>query len=1520
MKSKIVGIFFLILTVVFSLASCNFDLFGNTGGEKPPEGEPDDLIYNATSELFIITGDGVSRADVEAFVGGIYEHRENSIEFDVSSSEVHAHEIVIGNTDREISKNAYSRLDRVQKNSEEDLAYLIYSDGSSVAIVWDESENDEDGVMKKLAISYFADNYVTDVLTMKSGVAYSFSLNLIDDYYRAIDEEYRTAAWKNFENSYGKELADSFKQLYAIYSADCIVWLANLYDPSICVCRDLYGEKECSGTKYCGTGGFYYSKSARDTMGYLPDAESTTQAIEFLNASGLTYRRGDAYYDVLTEDMRKKIGDFVYALEEPNGYFYHPQWSIELVDSLPSRRARDLSWCVGILQRLGRTPKYTTASGVPGEDATPASCNLTARLGCSRTASAVIAVVADSYNPNLQDLDAFKAYLAKQDIKNNSYPIGNTLSAMTGEIQARDRQIGTAQDPTPLMDYLIDWLNANQNPETGHWDYKKPGEVGYGAYNGVNGLLKIINVYNAHKAPLPYAEEAAKSAMEAISSDTPINAVVDLYNTWYALQLIIKNLRNYAPVSQSALADEIVSSLRADAPETILISRDKIKDFIKPDGSASYYKDYSAPVSQGAPVAIPNSYEGDVNGSTIAINGIITNAALALGVTRIPTFGEAERAIFRDIVKNIESVTKKAESAPEPIDFESNSPGETPDGVTVNIGTAGGSATVARDPENGERGNVLHLVSNNGAADSVVISVGNSSINAGVYVFEGDFLVESANGNYLIQLMMDSAYMLTFKMVEGELQIWESSSATGANAVEEYLGVAPNMGEWFSLRCEYYYGDHDTVRIKVYVGNGEDQMKLCAVSDNYYDGGGTKVYKGTGTPSAAFSKVTVFAMSAAELDMYLDNLNAYKARIKYEKPDDEDSLYLNVDPKDSDRVLYGFEGNCIPEDVVISGGAVASEEAIYLDGGSGSEINFPINVRTSGAKCAVISMDVKLSSYEVGAKLVMRALDGDKKMFDHILTVEDDGGEKYISITPKGQVLGTAIDGVRISPENSFVITFEYYHDGDIVLIYVDEVFAGATSVFYADGIKGKVDSFSVIAEAGGASAIIDDVFAEMVYGRLEDAVSPKNPSVKHDFNTEDKDVKLNGSGASFTTYGGDGVVKLDSEKSEVSLNIRANVRSAVVNEARLGLNLNYLSGQNGKIAHYLDIKNSADETIVRFAIKITESAAELYEVGKGGVLQTPLYIYSDKSNIDLSIEVFSEKNTVYIVSGGKRVAKSSVFYGREIIDSGISHFYLSSGDGESVLLADDLVFETLFGIYVNENISGGVNKETDLGLGIGFENSNSGNIPSVIKQDLISTDAFVGVSNLYNGASEEYSNALVFSTVSGTNDRISVVKGTFGEGQTASAFEADMMLDLKGDGYSYQIFFTDTSYTKHVYLIQLEVREGKVIITDNSNSNNNAGINNVIFSGIPLGEWFNLRVEYYRAEDPSDIRIKLYVNGVLAKVSNNYYGKENAGASPNSVFNNVSFYSFSATSGSIYLDNVILYDYMGSCDEEAVE
>ena len=90
--------------------------------------------------------------------------------------------------------------------------------------------------------------------------------------------------WLELENEVerrggdGKELVAAMKELYELWTPDLYRWVARLWSRE--------------------EGGFYYSNSARDNEPFLPDIESTLQAL------GIICRSGMVDYSELPEDMK----------------------------------------------------------------------------------------------------------------------------------------------------------------------------------------------------------------------------------------------------------------------------------------------------------------------------------------------------------------------------------------------------------------------------------------------------------------------------------------------------------------------------------------------------------------------------------------------------------------------------------------------------------------------------------------------------------------------------------------------------------------------------------------------------------------------------------------------------------------------------------------------------------------------------------------------------------------------------------------------------------------------------------------------------------------------------------------------------------------------------------------------------------------------------------------------------------------------------------------------------------------
>ena len=90
------------ILTAFSLCSC----FGGGGGQGDPPKETENLIYNATSELYVIIDPALGSELTSELLSELSGYRTEPVNYAAVDSEVHTHEIVIGNTDRAISKTA----------------------------------------------------------------------------------------------------------------------------------------------------------------------------------------------------------------------------------------------------------------------------------------------------------------------------------------------------------------------------------------------------------------------------------------------------------------------------------------------------------------------------------------------------------------------------------------------------------------------------------------------------------------------------------------------------------------------------------------------------------------------------------------------------------------------------------------------------------------------------------------------------------------------------------------------------------------------------------------------------------------------------------------------------------------------------------------------------------------------------------------------------------------------------------------------------------------------------------------------------------------------------------------------------------------------------------------------------------------------------------------------------------------------------------------------------------------------
>lgn len=361
------------------------------------------------------------------------------------------------------------------------------------------------------------------------------------------------ANYDKIKTTHDKETYEAFCELQSLYTDGIYKWYASLWEPKI--------------------GGFYYSISARDNDGFLPDIESTAQLLGYVEELGLVPNLID-----LPDGMKKKLIAFLQGLQDKDdGYFYHPQWGKNVNES---RKARDMSNAINTLKKLGSSPLYPTA------------LDRIAKASAEKTANAEESTIPAF----LRSADALKEYLESFKINENSYLAGHKTTSISAQIKAAG-----------LSDVCGEFLDSTQH-ENGLWENEL-------TYRASNGLMKISCAYTTLGRPFPNLQKAFDSAIDVAAGDIPVTALVDVFNPPFTLLNLLENMKLTGDDENYKKAK---SRLRERGAELLRATKKKVEVFAKPDGSFSYLPKASSSTSQGCKASLGVD-EGDVNATSLAL-------------------------------------------------------------------------------------------------------------------------------------------------------------------------------------------------------------------------------------------------------------------------------------------------------------------------------------------------------------------------------------------------------------------------------------------------------------------------------------------------------------------------------------------------------------------------------------------------------------------------------------------------------------------------------------------------------------------------------------------------------------------------------------------------------------------------------------------------------------------------------------------------------------------------------------
>ena len=816
----------LTLSVLLSLAAC-IVAPGGSGGDPDPGYKGDGTVYSATVPVSVLISADNELSYVTVYTSEIYDKLYGagfSVKRKADTSAIAESEIAIGETDRAASKYLYERF--ATEGGEDYVSFgICYKDGT-LAI----GGNSE--LSLGLAVEYFfAELYSATSLKVDTDYLY-FVNKTYDKYLSDLYADGRAENMASWETRFleasevlDRNGLDALIALYSLYDGDVVDWMASMWDNEI--------------------GGFYYSVSALAYEGFLPDLESTRQALAiikntgFVDAYDLTGNGNLALRNALPDEMEAKILAFVRSMQsETDGYFYHPQWST----AGDARRGRDLDWAIEIFGMLGAKPLYPTALD---------------RLSGTTATSAVAKVVASaSRGPpaHLQSEESFEAYLDSFDIKANSHNSGHTIASQTSQIKAAGLIDFACDYFDRIQDEIREQQIAEGKPVNGLWQMETN-------VVSVTGLYKIGGLYNAANREIRYADVLVESCIECILSyeldDERLSDIIWIFNPWAAMNMAFGSMKR---AEDKYDIEESYAKVRENATQLISIAANNLSYFKRDDGGFSYYRQFSNPVMQGSPAGLGLA-EGDYNATNIAVHSIPGMVTNCLGISSIARFNCEDLDSLLEQIETAGAVSKLPVDYSKDDDFDDIDEGDTP------IGYAGFEAVKMSVDGVENTAILLSSPANTNASGSISLGIEQGFTAA---YFEADMMIAKGANGYTHQIYFqgDSAaekmYLITVKVSGGMVNIADASSNTGT-PITTNTGISFPVDEWHNLRWEVYIFTDDmgerTVRTKIFL-DGD----FVAVSDNYWG-------KQDGTqPAVNMKKMYFFTLKAPASDLYLDNV------------------------------------------------------------------------------------------------------------------------------------------------------------------------------------------------------------------------------------------------------------------------------------------------------------------------------------------------------------------------------------------------------------------------------------------------------------------------------------------------------------------------------------------------------------------------------------------------------------------------------------------------------------------------
>ena len=954
--------------------------------------------------------------------------------------------IVLGETSHPATAYAKEQLRKQLSSSSYDDAggYIICEYEGNVAVWWT-SVYFADAAIGRLIDDYVAKKAVP--------LAASHKYSEVDStlaFRKAQELAHRDSLFAEVSEELGADVALSLRKLYDLYDDGLYKWMANLYDP--------------------GVGGYYYANSALENGGYLPDLESTKQALAFLMDSGMLNSYGGnmkALNSALPVEMRDSLIGFVHSLQSSyDGYYYHPQWP-----AVADSRSRDVNWAVQILEAFGEKPLYTTSTGVqgslgaPGVSATAFTCRLS---GGSAVIAASSVVAANSYTSIYESEEAFTDYFYTLPWGTDSYTAGGQLSGRSREI----RNAGFGELCVALMDAEQEKVQQQRREmglePNGLWEVEL-------SYRSVNGIMKITSTYTVLGGKINYAQEMIGAAMEILLLGKDINGktvenAVYVYNPWVAIDYCLSNLEEFESEEEMRKYRALVLD---SAPALLDATTRDAARFRVSDGSFSIVTSTATDGTKkgskyelyGLPHSVAGVEEGDVNGATIISSSILREINSILGVHEfldvrfIPMYYDTDMEAYLDIIDGLDAIVKDPVQVECEYDFENENLGASNGDImslsVAQLYSAGDLRITSAPTSDGGKGQVLRFnkLPYTSKGDKFAVNALQSA-NTYCYVLEWDMLIdevipaEGKTSSTILQVKLGECYCLVVEWDNGKLRLSDMDNNTTLST-----GITTTMDQWHTFRLEYYHPNDLEAYVKIYVDD-----VYAGASNNFVGRAEGK------KPSSKFNTAEFFALRAANFIAYFDNISIDK-RVQDVTSGDEPPVFLP-------RVEFDFEneveGATNSDILCTSFQKLVSGELSIVDGGTehGNVLKFyttpndvggdNVNFRTptdDNSYCYALEWDMMMD--EVISTTVSSTLMQIKLSDCYWLVLIYEGGQIHLadlndSAGTAKRLLDEDGEAVTLDLDAWYNIRIEYYPgaEGDLAQIYVDGDLVATSSNF----------------------------------------------------------------------------------------------------------------------------------------------------------------------------------------------------------------------------------------------------------------------------------------------------------------------------------------------------------------------------------------------------------------------------------------------------------------------------------------